>query len=449
MRLPRVPAPLAWLLGAVALAGVAWAFAVPPWQVPDEDAHFAYVQSIAELGQRPSDDGRPALEAQKSSEQDLAERMSGFLRSYQRLEAHPEWAERVERAWRAAPEPSRDDGGGANAAENNLAAYYLYAALPYLAASRAEVLDRLYLMRLFSVPLLLVFATSAWLLAGEVLGRDRHAQLLAAAVAGLAPMVTFVGAAVTPDALLLPVWGLWFWLAARALGRLARADLVLLIALTVAAVCVKPASFALLPGLAWVFAAFFWRRSGRPPLRPRTVALAVAATLAAGALVAVAVAAGTPRQLGAYLWQFYSPTDSGGYTQLPAWPLRDVWLESSAAAFGWLEVRFPWPVYALVALLLAALLVALLPRLRLTALAVAFALPALALAAGLHLTELEMILEEGKAFTQGRYLLPLLPLLALGVAAVVRRAAFAGALLGGLAAWQLASLAIVVARFHA
>ena len=64
MRLPRVPAPLAWLLGAVALAGVAWAFAVPPWQVPDEDAHFAYVQSIAELGQRPSDDGRPALEAQ-------------------------------------------------------------------------------------------------------------------------------------------------------------------------------------------------------------------------------------------------------------------------------------------------------------------------------------------------------------------------------------------------
>jgi hypothetical protein len=286
-------------------------------------------------------------------------------------------------------------------------------------------------------------------LAGEVLGRDRSAQLLAGAVAGLAPMATFVGAAVTPDALFLPLWGLWLWMAARVLKRARARDAVVLVVLTILAVCVKPASVALLPGLVWVGAVFLWRRGGRPDPRPRTLALAAAGALLAGALAAVAVAAGTPRQLGAYLWQFYSPTDSGGYTQLPAWPLRDVWLESSSAAFGWLEVRFPWPVYALVALLLAALLVALLPRLRLTALAVAFALPALALAAGLHLTELEMILEEGKAFTQGRYLLPLLPLLALGVAAVVRRAAFAGALLGGLAAWQLASLAIVVARFHA
>ena len=112
-------------------------------------------------------------------------------------------------------------------------------------------------------------------------------------------------------------------------------------------------------------------------------------------------------------------------------------------------MRFPWPVYALLALLLVALLAALLPRLRLTPLAVAFALPALALLAGLHLTELDMLLTEGQAFTQGRYLLPLLPLLALGVAAVVRRGVLIGAVLGGLAAWQLASLAIVMARFHA
>jgi Predicted membrane protein (DUF2142) len=449
MRPPRVPGPLKWLLSAVALVGVAWVFVVPPWQVPDEDAHFAYVQTIVELGRRPADDGRPALEAQKSSEQDLAERESGFLRSYQRLEANPEWAARTERAWRDEPEPSREDGGGANAAENNLPAYYLWATLPYLAASGGDVLDRLYAMRLFSVPLLLLFAASAWLLAGEVLGRDRQAQLLATAVAGLAPMATFVGSAVTPDALLLPVWGLWFWAAARTLRRLRWADAVLLAALTVLAVFIKPASLALLPGLAWVGAALPWRRSGRPALPSRAIALGATAALVAGAVAAVAVAAGTPRQLGAYLWQFYSPTDSGGFPALPEWPLRDVWLESGAAAFGWLEVRFPWGVYAAIAVLLAALLVAVLPRLRPSALAVAFLLPALALVAGLHLTELDMLLDEGRAFTQGRYLLPLLPLVALGVGAVVRRPAPAGALLGALAAWQLASLAIVMARFHA
>src|ERR687895_1459530 len=109
MPTPSVPAPLVWLLLAVALAGVAWVFVVPPWQVPDEDAHFAYVQTIAELGRRPADDGRPALEPQKSSEQDLAERMSGFLRSYQRLEAHPEWSAEVEDGWRRTPERSRED----------------------------------------------------------------------------------------------------------------------------------------------------------------------------------------------------------------------------------------------------------------------------------------------------------------------------------------------------
>jgi Predicted membrane protein (DUF2142) len=449
MPTPRVPAPLAWLLCAVALVAVAWVFVVPPWQVPDEDAHFAYVQTLAELERRPADDGRPILEGQKSSEQDLAERQAGFLRSYQRLEANPEWMARVERAWRAAPEPSREDGGGANAAQNNLPTYYLWATPPYLAASGGDVLDRLYAMRLFSVPLLMLFAASAWLLTGEVLGRDRSAQLLAAAVAGLAPMATFVGAAVTPDALLLPVWGFWFWVAARTLRRLRWPDALLLAALTVLAVCVKPASFALLPGLAWVGTAFLWRRGGRPPPSPRAIAIGVGATLAAGVVVALAVAAGTPRQLGGYLWQFYSPTDTGGFTQLPSWPLRDVWLEGTSAAFGWLEVRFPWPVYALLALLLAALVVAVVPRLRLSALGVAFALPSLALVAGLHLTELDMLLGEGKAFTQGRYLLPLLPLVALGVAAVVRRAALAGAVLGGLGAWQLASLAIVMARFHA
>ena len=50
MRTTRVPVPLRWLVAAVLLAGVSWALLVPPWQAPDEDAHFAYVQTIAELG---------------------------------------------------------------------------------------------------------------------------------------------------------------------------------------------------------------------------------------------------------------------------------------------------------------------------------------------------------------------------------------------------------------
>src|SRR3954470_19589597 len=86
-----VPRPLAWLLAAVIVTGTAWTVVVPPFQAPDEDAHVAYVQTLAELHRRPTDDGRPAERGEASSEQHLAQDDTGFLDSYQRLEARPAW----------------------------------------------------------------------------------------------------------------------------------------------------------------------------------------------------------------------------------------------------------------------------------------------------------------------------------------------------------------------
>nr|MBA2516991.1 DUF2142 domain-containing protein [Solirubrobacterales bacterium] len=223
MRMLHVPPALRWLAAAVALAGVAWALVVPAWQVPDEDAHFAYVQTLVELHRLPADDGRPVGAAAKSSEQALAERASGFLDSAQRIEADPEWSVAAYRRWAARQatlgRPEREDGGGDNPARNNPPGYYLYASLGYLTARSGSVIDRLYVMRLLSVPLLMAFALSGWLLAGEVLRRDRPAQLLCGAVCGLAPMATFIGSAVTPDALLFPLWGMALWLSLRVARR--------------------------------------------------------------------------------------------------------------------------------------------------------------------------------------------------------------------------------------
>ena len=167
-----MPAALRWLLTAVALAGAAWALIVPAFQVPDEDAHFAYAQTLAELHRRPFDDGRPAAQAEKSAEQDLAEQESGFLSSYQRVEMDPSWSEAAQARWLAA-HASRRDGGGANPARANQPGYYLYVLPAYWAASGGTVLDRLFLMRLWSVTLALVLTAGAWLLAGELFGRDR------------------------------------------------------------------------------------------------------------------------------------------------------------------------------------------------------------------------------------------------------------------------------------
>jgi hypothetical protein len=51
--LGRVPRA-AWACFLVALAnGLAWSLIVPPFQVPDENAHYAYVQQVAERGTLP------------------------------------------------------------------------------------------------------------------------------------------------------------------------------------------------------------------------------------------------------------------------------------------------------------------------------------------------------------------------------------------------------------
>jgi len=460
MRSSDRPAGLGLLVAAVLLCGVAWALLTPAWQVPDEDSHFAYVQSLVERGSRPFDDGREAGIAAKATEQDLAEVASGFLDSAQRIESDPEWSPTAEARWRAAqarlPEAAREDGGGASSARGNPPGYYLAATLPYRVGGGGTAIDRLYAMRLLGVGLLALFALSGWLLAGELLGRRRPLQLVAGAVCGLAPMATFVSAAVTPDALLLPLWGLTFWMLARVVRRGGRPrDLVALALLVAAALAVKPVSAALVPGALWALVASRWRR----PVRAGPVAAGLVAAGLAGCVAAALAVPGGPRRFAAYLWQFYVPEDAwtNRIVELLPWPLRDVWWEGTIGAFGWLEVRFPAWVYVLVLALAVPVVVLAARRVgqRHASLLVAFALPALALVAGLHLTEEWFLVEQGEPFTQGRYLLPLLPLAGLAVAGALgglgarARGLALGATLGLLAAGQAAGLAVVAARFYA
>src|SRR6266511_4332832 len=171
---PSPPRPLVLLLLAVAVVGTAWALLDPPWQPPDEPAHFGYAQLVAERFDLPgSDPGRVF-----STEQDLAMERSNTDQTAAVLATKPEWSRGAFEAWRRADERlgdgARGDGGGAeggraNPARTNPPLYYLYEAVPYLAASGGDVFDRLYLMRLWSVLLLLVTATATWLLVGEVL----------------------------------------------------------------------------------------------------------------------------------------------------------------------------------------------------------------------------------------------------------------------------------------
>jgi 4-amino-4-deoxy-L-arabinose transferase-like glycosyltransferase len=474
----RVPAPLAALLAVVLLFGIAWALVSPAWQAPDENAHFAYTQTLAERLALP---GRLDRQPQ-SSEQLAGAEITEADQVAAIPEGRPPWSAAAQERFDALEfsPGERADGGGVNPAASNPPLYYLYAAGAYRLASGGDVFTRLYAERLAGLLWLLVTVAAAWLLAGELLGRRRSLQLVAAAIVGLVPMMTFVSASVSPDGMLYALWSLALWLGVRVLRRgVTPVDATALAAVTAAAILVKATSFALLPAvaLALVLGSRDAIRSGgarRAALANSLAALSLAVPLAVWSLIARGADRGAAEQLTAsstelgaekvrhflsYVWQFYLPNlpfqDPIGDPRL--W---ETWVQGGFGRFGWLEVMLPEWLYiaaaAFTVMVLAGLAVlAARSRRRLDVPVLAFlALAAGTLLAGLHWTDFNFLLG-GSEFMQGRYLLPLIALAGVAAAAALTalpyrwRPVAAGMTLGGLFVAQLIALATTLTRFYA
>jgi 4-amino-4-deoxy-L-arabinose transferase-like glycosyltransferase len=479
----RPPAPLVLLLATTALIGLAWALIVPPFQAPDEPAHVAYVQSLAERGALPGAADRPSA----STEQLQGAEAANSDQTAAVLATKPTWSERAYERWRrqtaGLPSSARSDGGGPNFASANPPLYYLLSVIPYRIASGGDLFARVTAMRLGSVAFLMITVAAAWLLAGVVFGPRRDLQLAAAAVPALLPMLGFISASVSPDSLLYALWTLALWLGARVLrGRGGPADLVALIVITGMAVATKATSYALALPVAFVLAVSLWRLRHRRRLVLGVVAAGVAAlALTAGAWFVAANRSDRPAAaqlsdaldpptgaslsgVGSYLWQFYLPKLSFQQSFAATdWPPAgwNIWVKYSWGAFGWLEVQWPEPVYwllALVTIALAALALRVLFRRRATVdrtLLAFFAIAAFALLAGLHWNEYKLAQEQGALVNQGRYLFPLIGLAGLTAATVLvplrarARAVSLGLLVGTLAVLDLFALGLVATRFYA
>lgn len=501
-RLRAVPRPLALLLPVVALFGVAWALLVPAWGAPDEDAHYGYAETLAQRGALPGDPHRGS----SSTDQRLSMLATNtdavtFFRY-----AKPEWSQVAQRRWRpAAARARRDDGGGArNQAAAYPPAYYLYEAVPYRIGAAGDTFTRLYLMRVFSVAWLLVTTVGAWLLAGELFGRRRMLQLVAAAVTGLWPMLSFITASVNPDAMLIALWTLATWLAVAIVKRgLNPARAAGLCAAAGVAMVTKATAIGLLPLATFALGYGVWqardRLRGRFALRTAAGVTGFVAPLAAWYAVARAngrsaysqateIAAGGGggggggsgldlHLLTSYLWQFYLPKlpfqgrVSFVFPVISHYPAYEVWLGSGWAAFGWANVWFPsWVYYLFLAVVIAAaagLLVTAVrgwralrgrtraDRLHWWPVAAAILLAFGPLLAGLHWTDYTMLHAKEPPFMQGRYLLPVTAVFAVALTqalrALPRRAqAVAGAaLVGGLVVFQITCLGLVASRYYA
>ena len=473
------PRGLAALLGIVAVVGLCWSLTLPPWQSPDEFSHYAYVESLATSFRLPGNLHRSIFSTDEASAIDAADASNG---AFYPETVPPSWSRADYRAYlaehtRAAVD--RASGGGPSSASGNPPLYYLVAAAGYLLDGGGTAYGRLYAMRIEGVVWLLLTTLGAWLLAGETFGRRRLPQLITAAVAALLPMTAFMSTNVNPDALVITEWTFGLWLAARVVNHRARiADVATLAAVLAAAILTKSTSYALVPSALLAVAIGVARRPAGQRLSvlgglvgsalllagPVGAWLAVSRSVG-GTAISTVSAGGQPfsvREFLAYVWQFYLPRLSFMRRErlVVGLPLNTVWIDQGAGDFGWLVVGLPAWMLMTARVVLGLLTVSSvwlvshlrsLPRLGLFAVDL---LALFALLALLHVTEYRQSLAGSGAFLQGRYLLPVVSLLALAVGLIVARlprsvrAPVVSLALIGLLAGQVISLASVLHAYY-
>jgi 4-amino-4-deoxy-L-arabinose transferase-like glycosyltransferase len=440
----------AWVCGLVAcLNAAAWSIVVPPFQIPDEPSHFAYVQQLAETGRLPD-----ANTTSKYSTEELAA-LSGLRQGETQytpeVGAIASLAEQrqLERDLRLTS-PLREPLS-AGVAKSEPPLYYGLETIPYYLASGGTVLDRLELMRLFSALLAAATAIFAFLFVRETLPANPRAWTVAGLGVALTPMLAEISGAVDPEAMLIAVSAAIFYSLARAfrLG-LTRRRALTIGALTAIGFITKLNFIGLAPGVALgltILTVRAARVSGRAAYRWLALALVVAASpvlvyvfinvlshhRAAGQAAGISTLIhGSVLSEISYIWQFYLPRLPGMTSYFPGvLTTRQLWFNGFVGLFGWVDTQFAGWVYDL-ALIPAGVLAALcvralagrreLLRGRLGEPLVygVMSVGVMALVGGD--SYVSDVLEHIGPYLQPRYLLPMIPLFGLTLALAVRGA---------------------------
>ena len=346
------------------LVALAWSLVTPPFHVPDEPLHFAYVQHLAETGKAPKPGPRPPLSSELTQALGASQFSSVIGNS---ASGRPPWpgAEQALRAARDAGAPG-DDGGGPTGASTQPPAYYALGAIPYLLADAAgaDLIEKIHAVRLLSVLLCGLTVLLVFSFLRDLLPRTTLAAPAGALAVAFQPMFGFVGSGVTADSLLFAVSAGVFALLARSFRFGATPRRVVALGALLALGSLTKLTFAgIVPGALLgmlVLAARMERGEAR-----RALAGAMAAFVAP-LLAYVAVSrlawdrsvfepAGTsaittgrePTTKGtiSYLVQFYLPRPPFLSDQIDGkFAVFDIWFRQFVGRFGWLDYSFREPV---------------------------------------------------------------------------------------------------------
>jgi 4-amino-4-deoxy-L-arabinose transferase-like glycosyltransferase len=470
-RLRSVPLA-AWLCALIAcLNAVSWSFVSPPFQVPDEHAHFAYVERLARTGHLPTSSAQEFPLDEQVALQDLEVARVSLQPNH-----HPIGSEAKQRtleheiALAVGLSPPPGDGpAGAAASEPPL--YYAIEAIPYDVGASGGVLDQIALMRLVSALMAGLTSLFAFMFLLEALPSAPGTWTVGGLAVAFMPALGFISGAVNPDAMLCAVSGAVFYCLARAFHRGLTPRLAIAIgAFTAIGFLTKLNFLGLFPGVGLGLVLLAKRASravgARSSLRMLATALAIALSPAC-AYVAInllrhrhALGLGSSvitftvshRSIASelsYVWQLYLPRLPGMHTDFAdISPLRDLWFNGLVGEYGFEDTFFPRWVENL-ALVPAACIVALAAReafahrfvvsRRVGELSVYLAM-AVGLLALIGASSFLSYPSEAAGFPEPRYLLPLLPLFAAVLALAIR---------GTGRRWQAASGVLIVALFIA
>jgi len=486
--LARVPRA-AWACAAVALLnGLAWSLITPPFQVPDENAHYAYVQQLAERGKLPHS---AVPEGFFSPAEDGMLATIGFYTIVGRPHDPAPFSDIKQREVEALESRNlpRTGNGNALTATNNPPLFYALQTVPYKLAGAAggSVLDRLAAMRVLSVLMAAATVLLVYLFLSELLPGSPLACTAGALVAALQPLFAFVSSGVNNDALLyLAATGV-LWGIARVFKRgLTPVNGSILGAFVGFGLLAKLTLLAFVPAAAAAVAILLWRGLRRH--QPGVVRGAAWAVGLGGVPIAVyyllnrfvwhrntvvgGLSSVSNSTVGrhfnrleelSHIWQLFLP-NLWMREQFPTYmPLWKTWFIGVVGRFGWLDYEFPlWldDLALVLGIIVVVLALAELVRrraalVRRAAEAVVYLLVPIGLAAVIGVQSYDAVVGNGAVFEQPRYLLPLLGLYGAVVALAVRAGgrrwapALAVALVVLAVGHDIYGQALTVARYYA
>jgi 4-amino-4-deoxy-L-arabinose transferase-like glycosyltransferase len=481
-RLRAIPRPLALLLALAVIEVFAWTLVSPAFQGPDEIAHYAYVQNVAENGQKP---GELTGTGTESTIEGSAVYFLDLRALAGNVGARPLWSEADKKGWEAVerglPPDARKNAGGPNAIAKNPPLYYAYEAVFYKLFSGTSFFTQVFWMRIGNGLLFILTVLFTWLLASELFGRV-WLRVLATSLVALQPTLSYTASIINPDTMLTTLWAAFAFVAVRTVLRgPSPRRLIGLGLVVVAALLTHGRGLAILPPALIALALAFDRHrpQHRKAIRIGTVVGAIVLLVAAweataghgllgpyGGELNVPPEARHPTQFLSFVWQFYFPKLPFMAPRFgPAYGFNQVFIFGLLGGrFGSLETFFNQGVYDLVELLVVSgfvLLVALAitrwnelrPRWDVVLL---LASTALSLVVFLHFVSYRALATETQKIDPlivGRYLLPLIPLYAIAIATLVGSARrwslqIGGAVLGLFLIHQLGALGLVLTRFY-